>query len=364
MLVAELDTPAVIIDLDMVERNLRRMADYCREHGFKLRPHAKTHKVPELAHQQMTSGAVGITVAKLGEAEVMIEAGISDLLIAYPIVGEQKTKRLAALAERARLAVSLDSTEAAQAISEQAQERGVKIGVLVEIDVGFRRCGVENEQAALALARRILDLPGLEFRGLMFFPGNFVLPLPQQAELREQANARLARMLEAFERASIPVPIISGGSTPTAYSGHLFRGVNEIRPGIYIFNDRNMAGLGVAAVEDCALAVAVTVVSTGVAGRAIIDGGSKTFSSDRYLAGDGRGFGLVKEDPEAELEVMTEEHGHLNISRSSRRYRIGERLTIIPNHVCSAVNMHDEVYGVRGERVEAVWRVAARGKIR
>jgi len=288
MLIAELETPAVIIDLDVVERNLRRMADYCREHGLRLRPHAKTHKIPELARRQIASGAAGITVAKLGEAEVMIEAGISDLLIAYPIVGEQKTKRLAGLAERARLAVSLDSAEAAQAISEQAQGRGVKIGILVEIDVGFRRCGVEDEQTALELARRILDLPGLEFRGLMFFPGNFLLPPEQQAELRNQANARLARTLEAFERAGVPVSIVSGGSTPTAYLAHLFRSVNEIRPGIYIFNDRNMTGLGVAAVEDCALAIVVTVVSTGVAGRAIVDGGSKTFSSDRYQAGDGR----------------------------------------------------------------------------
>ena len=148
---------------------------------------------------------------------------------------------------------------------------------------------------------------------------------------------------------------MSGGSTPTAYDAHLFRGVNEIRPGMYIFNDRNMVGIGVAGIEDCALSVMVTVVSNSVSGRAIVDGGSKTFSSDRYLAGDGKGFGLIREDPHAELEDFSEEHGHLNIKRSTRQYKVGERLTMIPNHVCSTVNMHNEIYGVRGEHVETVW---------
>ncbi len=363
MRIDDLDTPAVLIDLDIMERNLARMAQYCRQHGLALRPHTKTHKIPELAHRQIASGARGITVAKLGEAEVMIQAGLTDILIAYPLVGQPKTARLAALAERASLKVSLDSEEAARGISRSARERGVRIGLLVELDVGFRRCGVERAEEAVSLARCIQDLPNVDFCGLMFYPGHFMVPEPQRRELLQEVNARLHRVYEAFDRAGLPCEIVSGGSTPTAWISHEFAGVNEIRPGMYIFNDRTMVGLGVARPEDCALSVLVTVVSTSVSGRAIVDGGSKTFSQDRYRAGDGRGFGLVKEDPDAELEALSEEHGHLNIARSSRRYRVGERLTIIPNHVCAVLNLHDEVYGVRGDQVEAVWRVAARGRV-
>lgn len=364
MLLDELETPAVVVDLDILERNLARMGEYCREQGIALRPHTKTHKIPELAHRQIQSGAVGITVAKLDEAEIMIGAGITNLLIAYPIVGTQKARRLAALAARARLTVSLDSVEAARSISEQARSGGVTVDILVEIDVGFGRCGVADAGSALGLARQIGELPGLEFRGLMFYPGHLLVEPQRQKEMLGPINLRLAQTLEAFEQAGLRVEVVSGGSTPTAYLAHEFHGVNEIRPGIYAFNDRNMVGSQVATVEDCALSVVATVVSTAVKGRAIIDSGSKTFSSDRYLSGDGRGFGLVKEDPDAELESMSEEHGHLNIARSARNYRVGERLTVVPNHVCSTINMHDEIYGVRGGRVEEVWRVAARGRVR
>lgn len=364
MFVSELETPAVIIDLDVMERNLSRMADYCRANNIRLRPHTKSHKIPELAQAQIRSGATGITVAKIGEAEVMINAGMTDILIAYPIVGQDKARRLAELAERANITVSLDSEEAARSISEAASAQKVTVGILVEIDVGFGRCGIANENELLALAQKVSDLPGLEFKGLMFFPGQFVAGEEKRAALRHDVNDLLSRTLETFERAGVPVATISGGSTPTAREGHLFCGVNEIRPGMYIFNDRNMVGVGVAEVNDCALSVVVTVVSNSVSGRAIIDGGSKTFSSDRYLAGDGQGFGLIKEDIDALLEGFSEEHGHLNIRNSKRQFRVGERLTVIPNHVCSTVNMHNEVYGVRGDRVETVWQVAGRGKVR
>jgi D-serine deaminase-like pyridoxal phosphate-dependent protein len=362
--ITELDTPAVVVDLDVMDRNLSRMADYCRRHRLLLRPHTKSHKIPELAQRQIESGATGITVAKVGEAEVMLDAGIKDILIAYPIVGTEKTAHLAQLAEQAAISVSLDSEDAARAISSAALNRGTKIGILVEMDVGFKRCGLGNEADLLALAQKITELPALEFKGLMFFPGHFGVPPEQRAALRIEVNDFLERSLETFARAGVPLSIVSGGSTPTAYESDLFRGVNEVRPGMYIFNDRNTVAISAASFNDCALLVLVTVVSTAVAGRAIVDGGSKTFSSDRFQAGDGAGFGFVREDPAAEIERLSEEHGHLNIQRSDRRYRIGERLSIIPNHVCTTVNLHDEIYGVRGEQVEAVWRVAGRGKVR
>ena len=361
---SELETPAVIVDLDVMERNLSRMADYCRRHQLLLRPHTKSHKIPELAKRQIASGAAGITVAKLGEAEVMLNAGITDILIAYPIVGDDKTAHLAKLAEQASISVALDSEEAARGISGAATTQGTRIGVLIEMDVGFGRCGLSNENDLLKLAQTITTLPGLEFRGLMFFPGHFGVGPEQRAALRMQVNDFLDRSIETFERANLPLSIISGGSTPTAYESSLFQGVNEVRPGMYIFNDRNTVAIDAASLEDCALSVVVTVVSTAVNGRAIVDGGSKTFSYDRYQAGDERGFGLVKEDPAVEVEKFSEEHGHLNVARSERRYRVGDRLSIIPNHVCTTVNMHDEIYGVRGEQVETVWRVEGRGKVR
>lgn len=363
MLISELDTPALVVDLDVMERNLSRMAAYCREHDLRLRPHTKTHKIPELAHKQIESGASGITVAKLDEAEVMIDAGLDDLLIAYPIVGATKTHRLADLSQRATITVSLDSETAARGISTAASERGTNVNILVELDIGFGRCGVANETEALQLAQTVSSLPGLNFRGLMFFPGHFGVDPEQRKTLRAQVNELLDRCLESFARADIPIAIISGGSTPSRYESDLFHGVNETRPGTYIFNDRNTAGLSAASLDDCALSVLVTIVSTSVSGHAAIDSGSKTFSSDRYQAEHGRGFGLVKNDPGIEIERLSEEHGHLNLSRSEQRYHVGDRLTIIPNHVCSTVNMHDEIYGVRGERVETKWKVAGRGKV-
>lgn len=364
MLISELDTPALVVDIDVMERNIAAMAEYCRRHKLHLRPHTKTHKIPELARMQVESGASGITVAKLGEAEVMIDAGLTDLLIAYPIVGPAKTQRLADLAERASLMVSLDSEEAARGISAAMSERGTSVGILVELDVGFGRCGLADEARVLQLAQAVSALPGLDFRGLMFFPGHFGVAPEERSVLRRQVNAFLDRCLDTFERAGLPIRVVSGGSTPSRYESDRFHGVNEVRPGTYIFNDRNTVGVSAASLDDCALSVLVTVVSTSVTDHAVIDGGSKTFSSDRYQAEHCRGFGLIKQDHAAEIERFSEEHGHINLSQSNRKYTVGERLMVIPNHVCSTVNMHDEIYGVRGERVETVWRVAARGKVR
>ena len=364
MHISELETPAVIVDLDVMDANLSRMADYCRKHELLLRPHTKTHKIPELAKRQIASGATGITVAKIGEAEVMLEAGITDILIAYPIVGAAKTKRLATLADRAKITVSLDSEEAASAIAEAASRKGATVGILIELNVGFDRCGVGNEVEVVRLANKITSLRGLEFKGLMFFPGHFGVLPEQRSLLRAQVNEFLDRVFEACAREQLPLSIVSGGSTPAAYESDFFHGVNEVRPGTYIFNDRNTVGVSAASLNDCALSVLVTVVSTGVPGRAVIDGGSKTFSSDRYQAEDGSGFGLVKEDHAAQIERLSEEHGHLNITRSDRRYKVGDRLSVIPNHVCTTVNMHDEIYGIRGEQVEVTWRVEGRGKLK
>ena len=363
MLVAELETPAVVVDLDVMERNLSRMANYCRDKNLRLRPHTKTHKIPALAQRQIELGARGITVAKIGEAEVMLDAGISDILIAYPIFGGGKAEKLAELATRANITVALDSLEVAEAISSALNRKNANVGILVEIDVGFRRCGIANEEEVLVLAQKVSDLPNLDFNGLMFFPGHFQVPENERAAMRIGVNDFLGRIQDKFQRSGLPLTTISGGSTPTALESHLFLGVNETRPGMYIFNDRTMVGIGIAQEEDCALSVVTTVVSTSVSGGAIIDAGSKTLSSDRYPTGDGKGYGLIKEDQETVLEKLSEEHGHLNISRSRRKYFVGQRLTVIPNHVCATVNLHNHLYAISGDRVEEVWEVAGRGKV-
>jgi D-serine deaminase-like pyridoxal phosphate-dependent protein len=359
----ELDTPAVIVDLDIMERNMQRLAAYCREHSVALRPHTKTHKIPELAKLQIQYGACGITVAKVSEARVMRDAGIDDILIAYPIVAQHKARELAHLAANTKITVSLDSLEAAQSISLSAAERAVRVGILVEVDVGLHRCGVGSAEDAVALARKILIQPNLDFRGIMFYPGHMMAPVARQRELLTPVNQFMDEVYAAFARAGIPIQVVSGGSTPTAFLSAEFHGLTEIRPGMYPFYDRNMVGAEVVPVESCALSVVVTVVSTAVSGRVILDGGSKTFSSDRFLAGHGRGFGMVVQDPAAEFEAMSEEHGHLSVAASKRAYRLGERLQIIPNHVCTTINMHERIYGVRGGQVEVSWPVAGHGKL-
>ncbi len=364
MHIDELDTPAVVIDLDIMERNLERLAAYCRAHRLDLRPHAKTHKIPEIARLQIAAGAVGVTVAKVGEARVMVDAGIDDILVAYPIVTERKADALAGLADRARISVAVDSIDAVRALAAAAVRRDSEIGILVEVDVGFHRCGLPSADAALALALQVQQTPGVSFLGLMFYPGHLLLPAAAQTAVLPAINERLDECYAAFQAADVQLAVVSGGSTPTAYRSHEFSGVTEIRPGMYPLYDRNMLEIDACAQGDCALTVLVTVVSTAVAGRAIVDGGSKTFSSDRLLAGAKSGHGVVVDDADTEFVAVSEEHGHLDISRSTRARSVGDRLAIIPNHVCTTINMHDTLYGHRNGRIECVWRVAGRGAVR
>jgi D-serine deaminase-like pyridoxal phosphate-dependent protein len=361
--VQELDTPAVLVDLDALDRNIDRMARYCRERGLQLRPHTKTHKNAGIAQQQIDAGACGITVAKTGEAEVMAAAGIGDIMIAYPIATPSKAERVAELARSCRIRVSLDSEAAAECLSIAASKAGTEIGVLVEIDVGFGRCGVASPGESLALARRIRALQGLRFDGLMFYPGQIRKPSNEQTPMIEEVNRLLRSHYQVFADAGIGISTVSGGSTPTAFRSHEFEGVTEIRPGMYAFLDRNMLSIGVGEPADCAVSVLVTVVSNAVSGRAMVDGGSKTFSSDSALA-PLTGFGSVLEAPEAELMGFSEEHGHLDVSGCARSPQVGERLRIIPNHVCATMNLHDRVWGHRGGVVERELTVDARGKLR
>lgn len=358
----ELDTPALLIDLDVMEANLARMAEYTRAHGLRLRPHTKTHKIPALGRRQIELGAVGLTVAKTSEAEVMLGAAPEDLLIAYPVLGQTKLRRLMAVARRTRLTMSLDSLYAATELSEAAREAGVEVGVLAEIDAGLGRVGVKPGTELVALAKAIGALPSLRFAGIAFYPGH----IKRMDEEGGKAFEALGRMLEEvrgdLRAAGLDPGIVSGGSTPTWFHSHELAALNEIRPGTYIFNDRNTAMQGACTLDECAASVMVTVISTAKEGQVIIDGGSKTFSSDPPSSGE-TSHGHVKEAPHAVFRKMNEEHGYVDVRDVAEKMEIGRRLRVIPNHVCVAMNLHEQVYGVRNGKVECTWRVEGRGKL-
>jgi D-serine deaminase-like pyridoxal phosphate-dependent protein len=345
-----LDTPALVVDLDRVERNIASMQSYCDEHEFDLRPHIKTHKLPAIAHMQIRAGAGGITCQKLGEAEVMAEAGLDDILISYPLVGERKAERLSALARKVKVGVVGDSATVAEGLATVLAQNGLEVDFLVECDTGFERTGVQSPQAAAALAQHVAGLGGLHFAGLMTYP-----TLPQSGPWLRAAR-------EEIERLGLTVERVSGGGTPTAKRTHEIGEVTEIRAGTYVYGDRACIANGTVALEDCALRVHVTVVSRPTKERAIIDAGSKTLSSD--LAEGLTGFGLVVEYPEAAIYRLNEEHGYVDVSQCASQPEVGETLTIVPNHACGTMNMHNEVFVDRGAKAIDVWPVAARGMLR
>jgi D-serine deaminase-like pyridoxal phosphate-dependent protein len=362
MRVTDLETPALLIDLDIMERNLERVAAYTREHGLRLRPHTKTHKIPALGRKQVELGAVGLTVAKVSEAEVMLTSGTRDLLVAYPIIGRAKLERLMEVAAKTQVTVSLDSLDAARQLSDAAREAQLEIGVLVEMDAGLGRVGVVPGPEVVELARGVQRLPGLRLEGIAFYPGHVKMLDDEGRRAIADLGALIGEVMQELKQAGLDLPVVSGGSTPALFESHLIAGLNEIRPGTYIFNDRNTMLMGACTLEDCAASIMTTVVSTAKKGQMIIDGGSKTFSSDRPVTPE-VSFGHVVEAPEAVFTKMNEEHGYVEILRVKRDFAIGDRVRVIPNHVCVAMNLHERVYGVRGERVEQTWTVAGRGKL-
>ena len=363
MRVSDLETPALLIDLDIMERNLSRMAAYSKEHGLRLRPHTKTHKIPALGRKQLDLGAAGLTVAKVSEAEVMLCAGPEDLLIHYPIIGRRKLERLMDVAAKTRVTVAVDSVFAASQISGAARERQVQIGILAEVDVGLGRVGVQPGEEFIQLVQGIQRLPWLSLEGITFYPGQ--IKSLDEAGMRQidQLSATVDGILKDLKRIDFTPKIVSGGSTPTWLHSHRVAGLNEIRPGTYIFNDKNTVASGACGYEDCAGSILTTVVSTARKNQMIVDGGSKTFSSDRLSGSAEVSFGYLCEAPDAVFTKMNEEHGYVDIRAAGRDFTIGDRVRIIPNHICVAMNLHETVYGIRGDEVEQAWKVEGRGKL-
>lgn len=352
MRISDLETPVPVIDLDRVEANLKKMQDYCDAHGLNLRPHIKTHKIPAFAHRQVELGAGGITCQKLGEAEVMSLAGMDDILISYPMVGVGKAARLGEVAKRTKLRVAVDSSEALNTVADAARAAGVTIGVLVEFDSGAKRTGVITVAEALTLAQRAIQLPGLRFDGLMTYPSTAATAV------------FVAEAKKKFAEAGLDIAIVSGGGTPNAWTAHEIAGLTEVRVGTYIYQDRSTVAMGAATLDECALHVHATVVSRPTEDRAIIDAGSKSLSSDRAPPEAGQGYGHVLDYPGAIVERLNEEHGILDLSKCAKKPAIGERIRIVPNHVCVVTNLHDEVAVSRNGELVDRWQVAARGMTR
>lgn len=358
----DLDTPVVVVDLDILEANVRRMADRARETGVRLRPHAKTHKVPELARLQLAAGATGISLAKVGEAEVFADAGFEDLFLAFPVFGAEKARRLLALSDRMRLAVGADSVEGAASLGSIFHAAGRRIDVLLKVDCGYHRVGVAPDRAA-DVARQLADLPGIALRGLFTHAGHAYL-----ARTREEVEgiagaegATLAGAADAVRATGLTVTEVSVGSTPTARGAMSVRGVTECRPGNYVYHDASQVSLGTCAIGDCAMTVLATVVSVPAPDRAVLDCGSKTLSSDT-LRPEGPGLGWIL-GRRSRIEKLSEEHGVVRVE-PGETFRVGERVRVLPNHACVVSNLHDRVTLVRGGMVEGEWAVAARGRVR
>jgi D-serine deaminase-like pyridoxal phosphate-dependent protein len=347
----DLETPCVVIDLARVEANLKRAQDHAGANGYNLRPHTKTHKLPRLAKRALELGAVGITVQKLGEAEVMADGGLTDIFLPYNIIGAKKLSRLRALNERIALKVTADSPDTVAGYGATFADPGTKpLTVLIECDTGGARCGVQSPAQALALARQIVMSPGLRFGGLMSYPprGRFA-----------DADRWLADAKSILETAGIDVPVITSGNSPDIWhTGDTV--VTERRPGTYIYFDRSQVDFGVATFADCALTVLTTVVSRPTATRIVVDAGSKSLSSDLL---NQTTYGAVLGHENITIASLSEEHGVIELKEPSDWPRVGERLRIIPNHVCVVSNLFDAVQLLSPDGSIETVPVAARGRV-
>ncbi|MCP1907656.1 D-serine deaminase-like pyridoxal phosphate-dependent protein [Bradyrhizobium elkanii] len=348
----EYGTPCAVIDMDRVERNIARIQKACDEAGVANRPHIKTHKNPMLAQLQIKAGAKGITCQKLGEAEIMADAGIDNILISYNLLGDEKMARLGALQGKANVTVAADNSVVVGDLPKAAAASGRPLSVVVECDTGRKRAGVETPAEAIALAREIAASKGLSFAGFMLYPTETGWADAQKFYDEALAGVR-AHGLDAT--------IVSTGGTPNLKNLGKLKGGTEHRFGTYIYNDRMQVAAGVATWDDCALHIYSTVVSRAGPERGILDAGSKTLTSD---TGGLEGHGLILEHPEARIARFAEEHGFLDLSRSNTRPNVGDVVRIVPNHVCVVVNMMDEVVMVRGDKIIGALPVTARGKLR
>ncbi|MEZ4414566.1 MAG: alanine racemase [Gemmatimonadota bacterium] len=354
-----IETPVAVVDVETVRANARRVVEFLTGAGVSWRPHIKTHKCLEVARIQLEEGARGLTVATPREAEVMASVA-DDLLMAYPPVGPTKLARILDLPEQVRLTVALDSHDALQMLSRGASAAGRTVGVVVEVDMGMRRVGVASTQEALDLARAAARSPGVAYRGVLFYPGHIRAPIDESESELSSLQARLHGLLEALRAEGLEPEIVSGGSTPTLWASDRLGGMTECRAGTCIFNDRDIAALGACRPDQYAYSICATVISTALPGQAVVDAGSKALAKET-LRGEGAGFGVLLERPEVRVRGLSEEHGILDLSATAWRPSVGERVRIVPNHVCVSVNLQDRLLAWDGEAWKP-WSLPARGR--
>jgi len=358
----ELDPPALLIDLDKMEVNIQTMADYFTTVNAMLRPHVKTHKTPIISHKQIAAGAIGVTCAKLGEAEAVIHAGVRDVLIANQVVGSHKIARLINLARHSEIMVAVDNPQNVRDISEAAAAKGVTVRMLVEVNVGMNRCGVESGKPALELAKQIRQSPNLKFEGLMGYEGHTVAK-PDLKEREANVREAMQHLIDAkhyLEKHGVEVSIMSGGGTGTFNITGGIPEMTEVQAGSYIFMDstyRNVEGVGEQ--FDCSLSVLATVVSRPAPDRVIVDTGLKVLAKEFGIP---QPIGITG----VEMTGLSEEHGTLKfvgqVSDADVLLTPGDKIEILPTHCCTTVNLHDRYYGIRNGIVESEWDIAARGK--
>jgi len=372
MHLGDLRTPAVLVDVNRVRANISRMQAAATAGGLRLRPHAKTHKSPVIARWQLDAGAAGICCAKLGEAEVFADAGFDDIRLPYPI-HPSNADRVLSLLDRVRLSIITDLTEVAREWSAAMTRAGRTLDVLVKVDVGFHRCGIDPTRPDAAdFVAEVAALPGLRLRGLLSHAGHAYQAGSEQ-ELRAIAAEESRILADVAARARAKGAVIeelSVGATPTARFSARTPGLTEMRPGNYVYFDRTQVALGAAQLTDCALTVLATVVSRH-RDRLIFDSGSKTLSSDAARGAGNEGYGAVLADVEAvsavddglRIERLSEEHATVRMLDGSSRLEPGQRVRILPNHACVVSNLVDAVYLVDGTTVVDRLPVAARGRI-
>jgi D-serine deaminase-like pyridoxal phosphate-dependent protein len=358
--VAEIETPALVVDLDAFDRNIAKMAEFARAAGVRVRPHAKTHKSAAIALRQIAHGAVGQCVQKVGEAEALVRGGVRDVLVSNQVVGERKLRRLAALAQDATIALCFDAPEQVDAASRVARDFGVELGGLVEIEVGMERCGVAPGRDAAALARRIADAPNLKFRGLQAYHGRaqHLATYQERAQAVAFAIDAVHETLRALADENLACEIVGGAGTGT-FAIEAASGVyTELQVGSYVFMDTDYARIGGRnggryTEFEHSLFVLASVISVPAADRAIVDAGLKSYSAEK-------GPPWVHGRDDVEVTGVSDEHGKLKLAPGAR-LRIGEQVWLIPGHCDPTVNLHDWYVGVRNGRVEALWPISARG---
>jgi D-serine deaminase-like pyridoxal phosphate-dependent protein len=354
----ELDTPALCVDLDALESNIARVADVCRQHGVAWRPHAKSHKSPDIARRLMEAGAIGLTCAKLGEAEVFAAAGISDLLVANLIAGTRKVERLVELRRKADPIICLDHVDQAEPISRAMQSAGLRVRAILEIDIGMQRAGVVPGKAAVELAKRVAELPGIEFAGVMGYEGHLLL-IEDQGEKAARICAALAQLVESAERiraAGLACPIVSCGGTGSLPFAARQPGITEVQAGGVIFMDAFYRHKCQLEGYQYALSILTTVVSRPAADRAIIDAGRKTMNIELTMP-------IVMDREGIEVERVSAEHGILKLAPAAHDLKIGDKLEFIPGYGDFTTVLHNQFYVLHDGKLVDIWPLTARGKL-